>query len=291
MQPEERALVIACGAARMIGILSLPAQSGPPGVRGVVIVVGGPQVRTGSHRQFTLLARALAAAGMPVLRFDYRGMGDSDGPVRNFEDVAEDLRAAIDCFQREVPGLREVVLWGLCDGAAASALYAPLDARVRGLALLNPWARTEEGAARATLKHYYRDRLLDARLWKKIASGRFDLLGAARSFVGVLRSALKPAGPAAAGAGPGDAQACGAALPERLHGALARFDGQVLVLLSGADLTAQEFAGVAEAPHWRRLMAAPRFVRRSLPKADHTCSRREWHDQMTAWTAEWLRAW
>ncbi|KAB8057318.1 hydrolase 1, exosortase A system-associated, partial [Janthinobacterium violaceinigrum] len=60
--------------ARLVGILSLPAAPGP---RGVLIVTGGPQYRVGSHRQFVLLARALAAQGVPVLRFDLRGMGDS----------------------------------------------------------------------------------------------------------------------------------------------------------------------------------------------------------------------
>jgi exosortase A-associated hydrolase 1 len=282
MRYEERAISFDCGGDALVGILSLPAA---PSARGVLIVVGGPQVRTGSHRQFTLLARTLAAEGVPVLRFDYRGMGDSEGAARGFDSVDEDLRAAIDRFQREVPGLDEVVLWGLCDGAAASALYAPQDTRVRGLVLLNPWVRTEEGAARATLKHYYRGRLLDAGLWKKIASGRFDLLGAAKSFAGVARSALRPRQ-----AGGRETPSCGAALPERLHAALSRFQGKVLVLLSGADLTAQEFSVVAQAAHWRTLMASPRFAQRTLPRADHTCSRREWHQQMTAWTTEWLAA-
>ena len=48
-------------------------------------MVGGPQYRVGSHRQFTLMARAFAAAGYPVLRFDYRGIGDSEGESRGFE--------------------------------------------------------------------------------------------------------------------------------------------------------------------------------------------------------------
>lgn len=278
---DERALSFACGGEHLVGILSLPPKPAP---RGVVIVVGGPQVRCGSHRQFTLLARMLAAQGTPVLRFDYRGMGDSEGAQRAFDTVDDDLRAAIDCFQREVPGLQQVVLWGLCDGAAAAALYAPQDARVAGLVLLNPWVRTEEGAARATLKHYYRDRLRDPALWKKIAQGGFNPFRAARSFVGVARRALLPA------ASKPDAD-CGAALPERLHGSLLRFEGRVLVVLSGADLTAQEFSVVAEAPHWRSLLQEPRFVRHTLAGADHTFSRRAWHEQAGAWTADWLAAW
>ena len=54
------------------------------GPRGVLIVTGGPQYRAGSHRQFVLLARFLAARGMAVLRFDYRGMGDSEGAPRDY---------------------------------------------------------------------------------------------------------------------------------------------------------------------------------------------------------------
>jgi len=64
----------------------------------VLIIVGGPQYRVGSHRQFVLLARHLAAQGIPVMRFDVRGMGDSKGKPRNFGQLDDDLRAATDCF-------------------------------------------------------------------------------------------------------------------------------------------------------------------------------------------------
>ena len=229
----------------------------------------------GSHRQFTLLARSLAEQGVAAMRFDYRGMGDSEGSMRDFERVDDDLRAAIDTLFEQVPELTEVVLWGLCDAASAGALYAARDARVTGLVLLNPWVRTESGAAKATLKHYYRDRIFNASLWKKIASGSFNPGAAARSLVGLLGRAKQQAGPGA--------------LPDRMHDGLGAFAGKVLVILSGADLTAQEFAGVAQSPKWRSLMATPRITRKLLPKADHTCSRREWHDQVAQWTAQWVK--
>ena len=287
--PEERALSFACRGAWLYGIVSLPAAAGTPHQRGVLIVVGGPQYRAGSHRQFTLLARDLAAAGIPAMRFDYRGMGDSEGDLRNFENVEDDLRAAIDRFLAEVPGMKEVVLWGLCDGASAAAMYAPQDARVGGLVLLNPWVRTEEGAARATIKHYYRARLFDARLWKKIAGGQFDVKASLRSLWRDLGKAFRPR-PASAGA---SATAGGdAPLPERMQAALTRFGGRVLVVLSGADLTAQEFADLSARPGaWQRLLAAPRFTKHKIDKADHTFSRRPWQDQVSSWTRDWLRSW
>jgi exosortase A-associated hydrolase 1 len=275
---DERALAFPCENDWLYGVLSLPAL---PSRRAVLIVVGGPQVRTGSHRQFTLLARSLAQAGIAAMRFDYRGMGDSEGAARDFERVQTDLRAAVDCLCAELPKLEEVVLWGLCDGASAAAMYAPADRRVSALALLNPWVRSEAGEAKARLKHYYGDRLLDPSLWRKIARGRFDFVGAARSFARIARAAFASR--------PAQAEA---PLPERVRAALQAFEGKVLVMLSGADLTAQEFGEVTAASRdWQRLLAEARFTQQRLPKADHTCSRRAWHEQMVRWTADWLRSW
>lgn len=271
---EQRALAFPCAGDWLYGVLNVPPN---PHTRGVLVVVGGPQYRAGSHRQFTLLARSLASQGVAAMRFDYRGMGDSDGAIRSFESVDEDLRAAIDAFFAQVPEMREVVLWGLCDAASAALLYARADTRVAGLVLLNPWVRTEGGAAKATLKHYYRGRLLEGDLWKKIASGRFDFRAAAASFTRLLGAAKT-------------APVQGA-LPDRMHDALGQFKGKVLVILSGADLTAREFDDLAgSSDKWSRMMKAPRVTRKALPKADHTCSRREWHDQVAEWTGEWVRS-
>ena len=271
---SERALAFACGDDWLYGVASLPEQASRCGV---LIVVGGPQYRAGSHRQFTLLARSLAGAGIPAMRFDYRGMGDSEGGMRSFESVTEDISAAIDRFFEEVPGLERVALWGLCDGAAAAAMYARQDPRVCGLALLNPWVRTEDGAARATIRHYYGNRLLQRAFWAKVLGGRFAFRAALASFASLARSAFgRPTGDEAH------------SLPDRLHQALAAFKGEVLIMLSGADLTAQEFGDVARAPKWAKLLGAKRFSQHTLPKADHTCSRREWHEQVTAWTIGWV---
>lgn len=288
MNIVERGLSFDCEGCWLYGVLSLPAGAAPS-ARGVVVVVGGPQYRVGSHRQFTLLARELASQGVPVLRFDYRGMGDSEGDPRDFSDVGPDLRAAIDTFFAEVPGTREVVLWGLCDAASAAMFYAHQDARVSGMVLLNPWARTEEGAARAYLRHYYLSRLFDPGLWRKIAAGRFDLAAALRSFRGLLGKAAggvpAPSQPAQA------ASAASPALPQRMLEGYARFRGHTLFITSGADLTAREFEALASGPGWRRAMRGKRVARERLRDADHTFSRTDWRDQVARWTADWLRRW
>ena len=285
MNFEERALAFACHGEWLYGVLSLPQE---PCSKGVLIVVGGPQYRAGSHRQFTLLARSLAAEGIAAMRFDYRGMGDSQGEQRDFEAVQDDLRAAIDHFSAAVPGMQQVVLWGLCDAASATLMYAPTDTRVAGLVLLNPWVRTADGIARTTLKHYYRGRLLEADFWRQLVRGGFDVRRSLKSMYGMARTAF---GAPRAGAD-GSGAAAGAALPDRMHAAMRQFGGRVLLIVSGADLTAQEFCDLGRtSPKWKRLLGAPNVSQRQLDKADHTFSRRAWRDQVASWTSEWVRSW
>ncbi|WP_075794048.1 hydrolase 1, exosortase A system-associated [Massilia putida] len=280
MPYEERALTFDCGSAALVGIASVPAA---PATRGVLIVVGGPQYRIGSHRQFALLARHLAAHGIAAMRFDVRGMGDSDGEERDFEAIQDDIRAALDAFIDAVPGMRDVVLWGLCDGASAAAMYAPNDTRVRGLVLLNPWVRTDDGVARTTLKHHYRDRLRNPEFWRKLARGQFDYAGSLTSMLKLVRTAF------AGRASPDDAPAT---LPERMRQGLHGFKGHLLLVIGGADLTGREFCDVAgSTPAWKRLLAAPRVTWRRLEEADHTFSRRAWRDQVAEWTREWVVSW
>ena len=277
---SERPLAFSLAGDTLVGVLH-----GAPARRGVLIVVGGPQYRVGSHRQFVHLARALAAAGIPAMRFDYRGMGDSDGEFRGFENVGADIAAAVDAFTTAMPGLDEVVLWGLCDAASAILFYAHGDRRVTGVVLVNPWVRTETGAARAYLKHYYAARLAEPEFWRKVAAGRFRPAAAARSLAGLTRTALMRRRDPDDGA---ETTAC-ESLPERMAEGLGRFSGPTLVVLSGRDLTAREFEDTAAAsPRWRALLAEPRVTLRRLAEADHTLSHHDWADRVAQWTREWV---
>src|SRR5690606_29744805 len=103
----------------------------------------------------------------------------------------EDIRAAIDHFVTAA-GLKEVVIWGLCDGASAALLYAHRDRRVTGVVLLNPWVRTEHGIARTQLRHYYGRRFLQPSLWRKLLRGEFDVRASAASLFRIVAAAFRP---------------------------------------------------------------------------------------------------
>lgn len=277
----ERATCIDSGGRRLVGVLHVPAQI-TTGV-GVVVVVGGPQYRVGSHRQFVLVARDLCRSGVPVLRFDVSGMGDSEGRFRGFESLDEDIRAAIDHLQALQPGVRQVCLWGLCDGASAALMYAAGDARVSRLILLNPWVRTTEGQAQAYLDNYYGRRLRDRRLWTKVLRDPRVLLRAVAGYVSNLYVAsTKVAQPAGIdGSAP-------AFLDRMLRGALA-FRGHTLILLSGQDLVATEFESMlGRFQEWRRAFSGPGVSINRLPDATHTFARREWRDWVMQHSARFL---
>jgi len=287
MRVNEIPIVFNCEQADLIGILHLPVPI-DSGSIGVVIVVGGPQYRVGSHRQFVLLARYLAENGIPVMRFDVRGMGDSAGFSNGFEHITADIGTAIDVFLKHCPGLARVVLWGLCDAASASAFYAYQDSRVSGMVLLNPWVYTQQGAAKSYLKHYYLQRLTNPDLWRKVFSLRFDYLQSLRSLFDFACKALTGGKPVAqASAGAVDERL---PLPERVRECLRRSSCNILIILSGRDLTADEFRdAVCQDLIWQELLAEPRITRRDLPEADHTFSTRAWRDQVAELTLDWLR--
>ncbi|MDL1859457.1 hydrolase 1, exosortase A system-associated [Betaproteobacteria bacterium PRO7] len=276
MPYAEQPVWIDCNGERMLGILTEPSPGAASGL-GVLIVVGGPQYRVGSHRQFVLLARRLAAAGHVCLRFDYRGMGDSDGAARTFEDVADDVRAALD-FLSARPAVRTVVLWGLCDAASAALMFCANDPRVRGLLLINPWVRSEATLARTHLKHYYLQRLFERDFWSRLLRGRLQW----RASLGGLASSLRHA------TRRGDSNA-NLPFQRRMADGWRRFRGPILLVLSGRDLTAREFLEYAAADaHWRGLLVQPNVHRVDLGDADHTFSTAQWRAWLEDRTLNWL---
>lgn len=275
---RDEALIFPCADEALVGILSRPSAEADSASIGVLVVVGGPQYRVGSHRQFTLLSRSLAEAGVPCLRFDYRGMGDASGPMRSFEDVSADIRAAVDTFLTRCPHLKGVVLWGLCDGASASAFYAPTDKRICGLVLLNPWVRTEQGGAEVLLKHYYLKRLMSRSFWKKVLSGKFRFLQSATDLKSVVDSSRQTTHAAAV-----------QSLPERVRAGLAEAGVPMLIVLSGNDFVAQEFERVTRVtPGWSELLF--NGVVERLPDADHTFSSARHRDAVARVTVDWLES-
>lgn len=282
MNYSEVATTFACAGETLVGILTNPETAGSTGI---IIIVGGPQYRVGSHRQFVHLARALAAAGYPVLRFDYRGMGDSTGEQRDFQEVSADIDSAITQLQHVCPSVVKVVLWGLCDAASAALLYCHehQPPTVTGLCLVNPWVRSTASLARTRVKHYYVKRLGQKEFWLKLLSGKIAASALSHLWQNIQQARSSP-GQASAGT-------TVSSLPfqTRMAKAWDNFGGGILLLLSDDDYTAKEFLEFAKADEaWCRAFYHERLVRLELPGADHTFSRDESRRLAEKRTSNWL---
>jgi serine aminopeptidase S33 family len=130
---------LAFGAnAGLVGTLSTASQSA--GVA-ALLFNAGVVPRIGPNRLNVRIARALATSGIPALRFDLSGRGDS-APARGMESYEQqavaDIRSAMNLLN-ERTGVNRFALMGLCSGAENAFHAALADDRVVGLTLMDSY--------------------------------------------------------------------------------------------------------------------------------------------------------
>ena len=137
---NERTIVFGEGGG-LIGTLCLPQTAPSSPALGQVLFNAGVVHRVGPHRINVRLARALAKRGIPSIRFDLAGLGDSPRSAqgRDFEAQAVvDLKSAMDTLGREA-GVGHFALFGFCSGGPHSYATAQADERVAGLLLYDAY--------------------------------------------------------------------------------------------------------------------------------------------------------
>lgn len=240
-----RLITFACAGETLVGTLDAGG-----GTHALLIVSGGNEVRAGAHRGMALLAARLAADGVPVFRYDRRGVGDSTGENLGFEEAAPDLAAACATLRGAQPQVRRVVALGNCDAAALLALHGGA-AGVDQVVLTNPWTGAEGDALppAAAIRAGYAAKLRDWRTWARALTGGVDL----RKFAAGLRKIMRPR------AGPPP-------LATTVIAGIERWGDRATVILADCDATALAYAAAA-----KRLPVAPLRI----PTASHSFARPE----------------
>ena len=238
--------------------------------------------RVGPHRLTVNLARRIAGAGFPALRFDLSGLGDSSPrSAATFQQAAiQDIRDAMDHLEHTTEASR-FVLCGLCSGADNSVRAALVDPRIVGIALLDPYVyRTMGFCLRRRLQQ-----VVSAKSWKTLAM----------RVGGVLRRSARPRRTSVAcdlDYQPSPPQPMYVRpIPERSAFAadlLTILDrgAQILVVYSGGMEDDYNYAGQFDAAFGRYGLKG-RVSTEFLPAANHTytemAQRRRLGDVLVAW--------
>lgn len=237
--------LIAFDCAGDILVATLDAAEG---TTGLLIVSGGNEVRGGAHRAMATLAARLAADGIPVFRYDRRGVGDSEGENGGFETAAPDLRAALATFRREQPGLKRVIGFGNCDAASLLAIEgkaAGLDAVI----LANPWMLppTDDLPPAAAIRAIYVEKLRQPHQWWRLLTGSVDLQRFVRGLAKLSRTGgqISP-------------------LATRVRDGLSEWADDARVVLAEGDNTARTYAATAHGIPVRTIV---------IPTASHSFAR------------------
>lgn len=242
-----------CGADFLAGTLD-PAD----GTTGLLIVSGGNEIRSGAYAGQASMAQHFCELGIPVFRFDRRGVGDSEGINRGFEHSVEDIHAAISAFRGVAPHVQCIVAFGNCDAATALLLHPQLHV-LDGLVLANPWtidAVVESEAAPApnasVIRARYWARIKNPRSLLDLLSGKINL----RKLVAGLKKAAKPAQTSM--------------LAQRLAKAMSQIEAPLRVNIAERDTTAMAFMAAWNSSAFEHVRRRPNIQLATYSTASHS---------------------
>jgi alpha-beta hydrolase superfamily lysophospholipase len=126
----------------LFGIVSEPASPAAP--RDVAVLLNSGTIHhIGPSRLYVTIARSCAARGVPAIRIDLSGVGDSGlrpGEKENSpyaDSASTDIREAVDFAAKRYPGAR-LHLIGLCSGAYHGLKAAVAGLPLRSVVVVNP---------------------------------------------------------------------------------------------------------------------------------------------------------
>jgi len=289
---------------KLFGILHRPADV-PERKVGVIFLSPGVKSRVAPHRLYVKMTESLLRQGYPVLRFDFFGLGDSEGELPEKELVGlyaavqdgryiDDTLCAMDWMEQRL-GLQKFVLAGLCGGALTGLLAAAKDSRARGvLGLGLPVAldgRSSDPSQFMTqgqlesLGETYLQKLFKPRAWLRVLTFKTDFRMLWRS----VRRRLFSGGSLPKAASLGETTSN---LNPLFPPALFKFQaesGKLLLVFSGGDRLAWEFEEKFSVPFSERLRGLDDgYEIHTIPDANHIISDPAWRAETQAISDGWM---
>lgn len=299
---------------KLYGMLDLPEPGQRKSDIACILLSPGVKPRGGPHQLYRKLSQAFTSSGIPVLRLDFSGIGDSPGEFETsvLNDVYSDIQsgrgipdvsAAMDDLSRRL-GVSRFIVGGLCGAAISGLLAAESDQRVAGVFSIGMpvvlVGNKASGLSSPTEAHLAADReVLRRKLgrlkhWINFFTFKSDyrlLWTVFRRSVGSAISSHLPrwwrrsrvrSGPQ---------------IPEFLDRnfiralfSLTESGRSILLLFGGSDRHLSEYQEYFELPFKSQLSVhAPLIQTRVIPEANHVLGEPLWIDEARKVTADWLQ--
>ncbi len=194
---------------KLFGILHEPGKNKYPD-QGIIILSPGIKSRVAPHRLYVKMARKFCDLGYRVLRFDFYGLGDSEGELtekytadlyRSIQQgrYADDTIAAIDWMQEKF-NVKSVILSGLCGGAITGLIGTEEDNRVKALvgigipvildgSSMNQQAFMTSGQL-GSIRESYVKKIFDYKSWIRILKCQTDFSLLAKAIANPIKNKL-----------------------------------------------------------------------------------------------------
>lgn len=298
---------------RLFGMVHRPVKSCASGAA-IILLSPGVKMRVAPHRLYLDMSERFVTLGYTVLRFDFYGLGDSEGDVQ--EEYLADLYGAVQVgryiddtiaamdWMQQTYGITKFIASGLCGGAITGLLTAVKDPRIIGLLglaipVILDGSRIDynrymtDAQLNMTRDGYFRKLLAPKawRSWIRLLTFQSDYKTIARSLFKPMLTKLrkdKPVVPAATGSEPADNTNPYFAPAFRQMVSTSR---PIYLIFAEMDRLYWEFE--------------KKFVERNRPMLDshaawygvhvtkdanHIFSFREWEEDMLDRCAQWLHA-
>jgi alpha/beta superfamily hydrolase len=297
---------------RLRGMLHEPD---PQAARGVCVLLLSPGIkgRVGPHRLYRKIAAGLVPLGFHVLRFDFYGLGDSEGVIderltSDMYNTIQDGRyvgdtiAAMDWMQATF-GIKRFVGSGLCGGSISAMLAAAQDRRIESILSLSiptvfdggeaNWARFATARQLEGIRRGYFKRLLKPEAWIRFLTGKTSYHVLWRSLKQMLPRTprtivAKPADPAA----PSAPSAPKDDTNPKFAPAVLKFVGskrRMLLIFSGRDRLQWDFEEKFRDRHLAELEPLrDYFEMHTIADANHILSDPAWVREMVTLSRSWL---
>jgi pimeloyl-ACP methyl ester carboxylesterase len=300
---------------KLFGIFEQPDEKASK--LSVLLLSPGIKMRVGPHRLYNKLSKLLVDRGFNVFRFDFYGLGDSEGTIDepvlvNVYNSIQDGRYVNDTtdamnWLEEHHGQTEFILGGLCGGAITGLLAGAGDRRVSGLlalGLINVFEGGEDNFSKfvtdgqlSSLKRGYINKLSDPDSWKRLLTFKSDYRAITKIVTKPFRMIVKRAKTHLQR----DQDLSEETLPKELQGSnvnpkfapaffrMLKDAKKLLLVYSGADRLLWEYNEKFEAIYKSKLKSYRSYFKVvTIPEANHILSMKDWEEEMHRLVLDWI---